>query len=257
MPSPSRGVILLASAAVTLFGCSSGSGGGGSGAASGNPSGVLFACTAAGIVCVDILAPESAMAAEQAACAMQSHTFSTGVCSSEGVEAICEHGVESDYYYTEASLFQGDCATEHGTWIVPDGGSTGADAGGPAAFVGTWARSGTQTTTCGTSAPTMSTLSGDLVITLGMTAGTVAATQPDGCVTDYAVSGNVATAAAGQVCNETTEAGVAETVTVTSHTFVLSADGMSLMSTGSSTIDKTATGAMCTLSSSGTFTKTM
>ncbi|HTQ44729.1 MAG TPA: hypothetical protein VMI75_18335 [Polyangiaceae bacterium] len=46
----------------------------------------------------------------------------------------------------------------------------------------------------------------------------VAVTAPDGCVTNYSVSGNVATAAAGQVCNTTTEAGVAETITVISHT---------------------------------------
>jgi hypothetical protein len=42
---------------------------------------------------------------------------------------------------------------------------------------------------------------------------------------------------------------------VVSHTLTLSADGGTLMSTGSSTLDKTATMTMCTLTASGTYTK--
>jgi hypothetical protein len=74
-------------------------------------------------------------------------------------------------------------------------------------------------------------------------------------MTSYSITGNVATATAGQSCNITTEAGIAETITVTSRTLTLSADGRTLTSQGSDTIDKTATGVVCTGMSSGTFAK--
>jgi hypothetical protein len=102
----------------------------------------------------------------------------------------------------------------------------------------------------------MNTITGNLVITLGSMPDSVTATQPDGCMTTFSVAGNVATASpTGQMCNVTTEAGVAETITVSSRTFTLSADGTSMMVMGTETIDKTATMTMCTATASGTYTK--
>jgi hypothetical protein len=134
------------------------------------------------------------------------------------------------------------------------GSSDDGGAGGAAAFVGTWARSGSQTVTC-PGGVTINAISGDLLITPGTTVGTIVGMQPDDCLTTYSVSGNVASAAIGQVCNTTTEAGVAETTTVVTHTLTLSADGSTLTSVGDGTLDKTATMTMCTTMGMGTYTK--
>jgi hypothetical protein len=174
-----------------------------------------------------------------------------------GVEQQCAYSAQ------EVAVLQALC--NHGkTWIAPEGG-VGGDAGvagdsgeagvaGAAAFVGTWSRSGMQTVTC-PGGTTMSNIAGQVVITLGSGSNTIVVAQPDGCMTTYSVTGDVATATPGQSCNVTTEAGIAETITVTSHTLTLAANGQTLTSQGSDTIDRTATGVMCTGMSSATFTK--
>jgi hypothetical protein len=206
----------------------------------------------------------SEVAAEQAACATSMGTFAAAPCPSTGFVGCCDKpsAQQMQCYYPSQNtdLYMGLCASTKGTWVAADGGVSDAgpaDAGATdtAAFVGTWARSGTETLTCPTGNPTTSTLNGDLVITLGTTAGTIVGTVPDGCMTIFTVSGNVATATAGQTCNTTTDAGVAETVTVNSRTLTLSADGKSLDVTGNETVDKTAAGTTCTRTGSGTYTK--
>jgi hypothetical protein len=132
--------------------------------------------------------------------------------------------------------------------------AVGGPSGGAPGFVGTWARSGTQTVTCnGTTM--MTSFMGDLVITLGPSSGSITGATPDGCVTNYTVSGNVATATPGQTCNTTTSQGVAEVLTLESRTFTLSADGNTLTESGSETIDKVQVGIMCSAASTGTYTK--
>jgi hypothetical protein len=248
---------VLTFAASWMLACSSSGGGASSGNADGGTSNgiagaVTFSCTSADL-CTEILAPPSAMAAELQVCNMQMGTFGTG-CSTVGVIGCCVHGIETQCSYNalEAMVDEELCAKMDGGWSMSDGGSVASGAG---AFVGTWVRSGTQTVTCPTGAPTTSMITGNLVIALGSTTGAVTGTQPDGCVTNYVVSGNVATAAPGQACNVTTEAGIAETDTVIAHTLTMSADGMTLTSMSSETIDKTATMTMCSAMSSGTYTK--
>jgi hypothetical protein len=192
------------------------------------------------------------MAGEQQACKTQNGTFGTG-CSMKGVVGCCVHGVitQCSYSANEAAVGEGLCTKQGGVWSTADGGSA---AGGAPAFVGTWARTGTQTISCPTGGPKTNMLMGNLVIVLGSAAGSIVGTQPNGCVTNYAVSGDVATAAAGQTCSASTDAGM-ETVTVVSHTLTLSADGLTLTSMGKETIDKTATMTMCMSMSSGVYTK--
>jgi hypothetical protein len=263
MAMSSRMFCALAAAAVTVFACSSGGGGagssgdGGSGSSSGGSGTVTFSCTVPDL-CTEVVGPPSGMAGELMACNTQNGTFGMG-CSTSGVVGCC-NGIVTQCAYSaaEAMVVQPLCAKNGRTWSAPDGGvANGAEGGvsGAGAFVGTWARSGTQTVTCPTGNPTTTMLKGALVIALGSASGSITATQPDGCVTNYTVTGNVATAAAGQSCNVTTEAGIAETITVTTHTLTLSADGTTLMSMGTETIDKTATMTMCTAMSSGTYTK--
>lgn len=256
----SRMLLAFAIAAVTALGCTgsggSGSGGeGGSSSSSGGSGSVTFSCTIPDL-CTEVVAPPSAMAGEQQACAMQMGTFGMG-CATSGVVGCCSQGVETQCAYSvaEAMVLQPLCAKQGKTWSTPDGGSGGGSDGGAGAFVGVWARSGSRTVTCPTGSPNVNAITGDLVIALGSAVGSITATQPDGCVTNYTVAGNVATAAAGQTCNVTTEAGVAETITVVSHTLALSADGATLVSMASETIDKTATMTMCSATSSGTYTK--
>ncbi len=140
-----------------------------------------------------------------------------------------------------------------------DGGDAGdAGASGPGAFVGTWSRSGTETLTCLTTHITEIPFSGDLVIALGTTAGTIVATQPDGCVENYTVSGNVATTTAGQSCQATTEAGVASVSTIVTHTLTVSADGSTLTEAGSDNVAITFPDGgteSCTAASTGSFPK--
>jgi hypothetical protein len=261
-----RRLFVSLTGAALVAGCSGGSGGASSGSGSGSSAsgssgesasggvagGVTFSCTLSGIVCVQIVAPPSAMAAEKSACM---GTFSVGTCPPAGIVACCDKGVEDDCYFAGStlSLFQSECK---GTWTTADGGVASDDGGasGAAAFVGTWARSGSQTVTC-PGGTTTNAITGNLVITAGTTAATITATQPDGCATTYSVSGNVASASAGQTCNTTTEGGVAELTTVVSHTLTLSADGSTLTSVGNETLDKTATMTMCTTMGMGTYTK--
>jgi hypothetical protein len=263
-------VVVGASACSSSNGSSSGSSAEGG---SGTSGGVTFSCTVAGVDCIQMLALSSEIPAENTTCTQETMgTFTMGACPVAPYAGCCTKNgpnQEVDCFFAgpTVSLFQSECTKAGGEWVANEGGGEGgtsADEGGPpqgdagatgaSAFVGTWARSGTQTTMC-PGGTTTTAVTGNLVITLGSGSGTIVAKQPDGCVTDYTVSGNVASAAAGQMCSTTTEAGVAETITVMSHTLTLSADGTTLDSTGSESLDKTATGTMCTIMSSGTYTK--
>ncbi len=255
----------VASALATVNACSSSSPSSGSAGDAGTGSGSFtYSCTQGADLCTQTTGPDSAQSGEQRACSMLSGAFAVGPCATAGSLGCCIDvtGVEMQCAYSaqEAPVLQGLC-NRGKTWIPPEGGvagegGAGGEAGvaGAAAFVGTWSRSGMQTVTC-PAGTTMSNIMGDIVVALGSASNAVVVTQPDGCMTTYSVSGNVATATAGQSCNITTEAGIAETITVTSHTLTLSADGKTLMSQGSDTIDKTTTGVTCTGMSSGTFTK--
>jgi hypothetical protein len=221
------------------------------------------------------------MAASQTQCDKLQGTLTIGTCPTAGLLGCCLDAIgvaeTCAYNALEAQATQVTCNNGK-TWIPADGGGgTGAadaeasdagasdaeasDAGasdaaasGPEAFVGTWSRSGTQTLTCPTGT-TMVTLKGNLVIALGSSSDTIVVTQPDGCMTTFTVSGNTATAMAGQSCTTTTDAGVTTDATVTTHTLTLSADGSTIMSQSTDAVDKTATSTMCTRMSSATLTK--
>jgi hypothetical protein len=245
----------IAAAAIMASACSGSSarvdGGSTSSSSGGASAAVTFSCTTPDL-CTEALAPPSAMAGEEQACMTEKGTFGTG-CSTKGVFGCCVHGVitQCSYSANQAAVGQDLCAREGGIWSTADGGSA---ASGAAAFVGTWARAGTQTITCPTGSPRTNMLTGKLVIALGSAAGSIVGTQPNGCVTNYTVSGDVATAAAGQTCKVSADAG-SETVTVVTHTLTLSAGGLTLTSAGNETIDETATMTMCTSKSSGVYTK--
>jgi hypothetical protein len=264
------GLVLGATTAAAMA-CSSSGGGGGSGdGGASDAGGVTFSCTQSGIDCIQAVALPGEIPAEQDACAKSFGTFTNGTCPPGDYVGCCDKSSiqEVTCYFPEpiANDFEQMCTSTGGTWVPGDSGAPGdggvpGDGGeldgaaGPEAFVGTWLRSGTQTVTCPTGNPTTTNITGDLVIALGSASDSIVGTQPDGCMTNYSVTGNVATAMAGQSCNTTTEAGVAEVITVTTRTFTLAADGKSLASTGSDTIDKTATGTVCTQTGSGTYTK--
>jgi hypothetical protein len=260
-------VCVLASLAAAGTSCSSSSGAPGGGSVGDGGSGsneVTYCCIQAGVDTLEVTVPQSELAAEQAACTKAFGTYSAGPCPAGGYAGCCDQPKtqQTQCYFPSpiTSSFQNDCTKGGGTWVAGDAGAsdagTGTDAAtGPDAFVGTWLRGGTQTVTCPTGNPNTTTLAGDVIIALGSASGTIALTAPDGCVTSYAVTANVATAASGQTCNTTTEAGVAEAITTTSHTLTLAADGQTMVSDGTATIDKTEADTMCTLTSSGTFTK--
>lgn len=183
-----------------------------------------------------------------------------GPCPAAGYTGCCDKGgasMETDCYFPgpAAAGFQQACTMNGGTWTGGDAGASDGGATGAAAFVGTWTRSGTQTVTCPGSPAMTTNLGGNLVIAAGSSSDTIVGTPPNGCMTTYTVSGNVASAMAGDTCSLTTEAGIAETITTHSHTLTLSADGQSLTTAENATIDKTATMTMCTAVASGTFTK--
>jgi hypothetical protein len=101
-------------------------------------------------------------------------------------------------------------------------------------------------------------LLGVSVIVLGSASGTLVETLPGGCVLDYTVSGNVASASPGQPCSTTTEAGIPAVVTTTTHTLTLSADGDTLTEAASDGVAfSLGDGGTedCTQQSSGSFTK--
>jgi hypothetical protein len=261
------------SATVAVFACSSGSSGdgtnpdGGTGGSSGGNGEPWISCTTGtgpSQNCSLEQVPGDAVSPANTSCTKANGTPGTA-CPTSGLVGCCMFvsagSANCSYDPTQLSTYMMSCAQAGGTWSSSDGGTSdggaGSDVGamGAAAFVGTWTRAGTATLTCPTGNPTTSSLTGNLVIALGSPTTTILGTAPDGCVTNYSVSGNVATAMVGEAYNETTEAGVAETITVVSHTLTLSADGETLTSTGSSIIDKTATMTMCTQTSSGTFAK--
>jgi hypothetical protein len=270
-------VVRLAGVALVLGGCgsvsgtsSAGSGGaggaGGVGTGAGGATGMVYSCTVAGLECLQATELPSEVTATQAACATEMGTYAGAPCPSTGYAGCCDKTSppEMECYYPSqnTALYQSLCGSMKGTWVGMDGGVSDAgptDAGGPAtgaaAFVGTWARSGTQMLTCPTGTPTTTTIKGDLLITLGTTAGTVVGNTADGCMTTFTVSGNVATATPGQTCNTTTDGGVAETITVNSRTLTLSADGSSVDVMGNESVDMTASGVTCTRTGSGTYTK--
>jgi len=240
-----------------------GADGGGSGSSTGS-GGVIYSCLLSGDdLCNQIVGTPGSASGEQSGCAALGGTTGSG-CPMTGVVGYCDMGVGGTQYVysaSEAQIVQGLCAMmNNGTWVGVDGGggvggdSGGSgDSGGAAAFIGAWLRSGSQTTTCEGGSPTMITFAGTLTITAGSSPDTIIGTQPDGCVTDYTVSDNVATATPGQICNVTTDAGM-EKDTVVSHTLTLSADGATLTSTSTTSIDETATMTMCTATATGTYT---
>jgi hypothetical protein len=250
-------VVYVACAFASAIGCSS-SGSGSAADASTGAGSYTYSCMQGSDLCTQTTGPDPAQAGEQKACSMLSGTFAVGPCTTAGSLGCCidATGVEEQCAYSaqEAPVLQGLC--NHGkTWIAPDGGvASEAGVTGAAGFVGTWSRSGMQTVSCPTGT-TMSNITGDVVIALGSGSNTIVLTQPDGCMTTYSISGDVATATPGQSCSITTEAGIAETITVTSHTLTLAANGQTLASQGGDTIDKTAAGVTCTGMSSATFTK--
>lgn len=253
-------------AAGTLACSSSGSsasntsdGGGSSTSASG---GVIYSCLlASSDLCNQIVGTPGSASAEQSNCVGLLGGTSGSGCPMTGVVGYCDMGVGgTQYVYSagEAQVIEGLCPMNNGTWVTVDGGAGDGggevgDAGGAAAFIGAWLRSGSQTITCEGGSPSTATFAGTLTITAGSSSRTIVGTQPDGCVTDYTVSGNVATATPGQTCNVTTDAGM-ETDTVVSHTLTLSTDGLTLTSASITTIDETATMTMCTATASGTYT---
>jgi hypothetical protein len=127
-------------------------------------------------------------------------------------------------------------------------------------FVGTWARSGTSTSSCPGQQPTSSDITGTLTIALGATGDTFNATESiHSCVSSYTVAGNVATEGAGQACNFLGPKGQQETSSANNHTLTLSADGKSLAlsSTGTLVIGGLDGGpsTTCSTTAQGTFTK--
>jgi hypothetical protein len=138
--------------------------------------------------------------------------------------------------------------------------SNGTTTSPATAFVGTWSRAGTVTTTCPGQAPSDAAFTGTLTITAGADANSIVGTESvHGCSTTYLVSGSVATAAAAQKCTFTNPKGGQSTSTNTSHTLTLSADGKTLSeaSTGNVVVGEADGGAgvTCTVTSSGAFTK--
>ncbi len=130
---------------------------------------------------------------------------------------------------------------------------------GVQAFVGTWVRSGTIVITCPGQPATTDLLTGNLTIAVSPAGSTslIAAMQPNGCVTDYTVSGNVATEVAGQSCSTTNDAGLQTVLTNRTHTLTLSADGHTITESGQGVLAETENGAIinCPDESSGTFAK--
>jgi hypothetical protein len=127
-------------------------------------------------------------------------------------------------------------------------------------FVGTWARTGTSTTSCPGAQTTSADITGTLTIALGATGDTFVGTESvHNCTTSYTVSGNVATAAAGQSCSYANPKGLPTTSTASSHTLTLGADGktLTLSTSGSLVIGGPDGGASttCTTTAQGTFTK--
>jgi hypothetical protein len=124
-------------------------------------------------------------------------------------------------------------------------------AGAAAPFIGTWTRSGTYTVTCPDGGVSTSALTGDLVIVEGVNDDALVATQPDGCQTDYTVSGLVATATPGDTC---TLPNTGYIQTNNTHTLTLTSAGASTL-TEASTGTLNQNGPICTETGSGTFTK--
>jgi hypothetical protein len=134
-----------------------------------------------------------------------------------------------------------------------DGGGSGSSGTVADGFVGTWTRTGNVSVICGDQAPTMTKLTGNLVIALGTGANAIVATTPDGCMTKYTITGSVASEDSGQTCMSTN--GKIEN---TQHTLTLSGDRKSLSETSQGTIlEPDPDGGMmnCTLESMGTFSK--
>jgi hypothetical protein len=148
-----------------------------------------------------------------------------------------------------ASLVLLGCSTS--TSGAPSG-SSDADA-----FVGTWARSGMTTLTCPGGTPAVTAVTGNLVITLGSTSGTIVSTSPEGCMGFFTVSGNLATAMTFVPCTIAGDATFDGVLTGTSHTLTLSSSGESLTEAFTGTLVKGSGGTMetCNETATGTFTK--
>jgi hypothetical protein len=108
---------------------------------------------------------------------------------------------------------------------------------------------------CGTGTPTKDTLGGSIVIALGTSSGTITFHQPNGCTFDFAVSGNTATAVAGQMCTQApNDAGVSNAITEGNHTLTLSSDGTTITSVDNFTEVKSNNQTVCTATSNTTLT---
>jgi hypothetical protein len=148
-----------------------------------------------------------------------------------------------------------------GLFLMACSTSSSTSAPPPAqAFVGTWARSGTTTTSCTGQAATQSALTGTLDIVQGADGNSIVSTDSvNSCVTNYSVSANVATATPGQTCTFPNAKGGQSTTTQGTHTLTLSSDGKSMVTSNASSVKVGAPdgGAEldCTTQTDGTFTK--
>lgn len=118
--------------------------------------------------------------------------------------------------------------------------------GGKSDFVGTWSETGSLTATCGSHTQT-STISGNTTLVEGTDADLVS-TSSNGCNIKFNVSGNVATAVAGQSCTSGNT-----TFTITTDVITLSSDKKSFTQTVAATAD--ANGTACSVSGTTSDTK--
>jgi hypothetical protein len=119
--------------------------------------------------------------------------------------------------------------------------SSGTDATGASAFIGTWNASGTNVVTCFDQATVTQDLTGTLAITAGPSSDTITASYPDGCQLTFTVAGNVATIAPrSMICQGAIDMGTIPTSEESiSHSLTLSADGHSLSEVGNETVTET------------------
>jgi hypothetical protein len=206
--------------------------------------------------------------AEQKTCSSEGATIVTS-CPTAGLVGCClinqgpSLNTNECMYTGTASVDEAMCTSNGDTWSTTPGGeeTDGSASGGPdgstglGAWVGTWARTGTETVTCGSAAPTMDTLGGDVVIALGTSSGTITLKQSNGCTFVFTVSGDVASVVAGQTCTEApNDAGVTNTITEGMHTLTLSADGTTITSVDSNTEQKSNSQTVCTVTATATLT---
>jgi hypothetical protein len=143
-----------------------------------------------------------------------------------------------------------------------DGGGGGGTTSDTAAFVGMWNYStGTGTLTCPNEPDQTLSAMGVLTITAGSTAGTITTSSTangSNCVTVFTVSGNAATANAGQTCTLSGTDDEGETITemrtasgsftVVNNTLTANIGGADVVNEGGETFD-------CNIAGTITYTK--